>query len=68
MSSADLTMFPRSCPAASRLPLLLPLLLLSGGAADAAILLPPASPGVNDAALVIVQGADVYPEQYRELG
>ncbi|KAF0294334.1 hypothetical protein FJT64_007971 [Amphibalanus amphitrite] len=47
------------------IPLLLPLLAV---VSDALILLPPETPGVNDTALIIVQGADVYPEQYRALG
>ncbi|XP_037071612.1 uncharacterized protein LOC119092739 [Pollicipes pollicipes] len=48
--------------------LLLPLLLLALVSAARSIVLPPPAPGDNPAAMVLVQGADVYPEQYKELG
>ena len=55
-------------PGRTPLLLLLVVVMMVTTAANATILLPPPIVGVNDAALVIIQGADVYPEQYRELG
>jgi len=47
---------------------LLPLLLALLAGCSATIVMPPTKEGANPAGMVLVQGADVYPKQYAELG